>query len=155
MRYTEARLTAVAQLLLEGLKENAVDFRETYDGDSQEPIVLPANFPHLLANGATGIAVGMATSVPPHNVAEICDALISLIDSPKQTVRDLLSYIKGPDFPTGGSLMESAESITKSYETGRGSFRMRAKWHQEKLTQGNWQVVITEIPYQVVKSRLM
>ena len=155
MRYTEARLTAVAQLLLEGIDEDAVDFRATYDGDTREPIVLPANFPHLLANGSSGIAVGMATSIPPHNVAELCDALETLIDNPDCTVKDLLKHVKGPDFPTGGILAEERASIIQAYETGRGSFRTRAKWHREDLKGDNWQIVVTEIPYQVVKSRLI
>lgn len=155
MRYTEARLTKVAQLLLEGIDENAVDFRETYDGDSKEPIVLPANFPHLLANGASGIAVGMATSIPPHNVAELCDALDTLIEKPDCSVKDLLKYVKGPDFPTGGTLVEDKDAILQAYETGRGSFRVRAKWQVEKLKNDGYQIVITEIPYQVMKSRLI
>jgi topoisomerase-4 subunit A len=155
MRYTEARMTAVSQLLLEGIDEDAIDFRTTYDGETLEPIVLPANFPNLLANGAVGIAVGMATSIPPHNVAELCNALEVLIDTPNCTVRDLLKHIKGPDFPTGGILVEDRDSIINAYETGRGSFRTRAKWFKEELKGGNWQIVITEIPYQVVKSRLI
>lgn len=155
MRYTEARLTVVSQLLLEGIDEDAVDFRATYDGDTNEPVVLPANFPQLLANGAAGIAVGMATSIPPHNVPELCDALDHLIANPKSNVRDLLKFVKGPDFPTGGTLIEEKETIAQAYETGRGSFRVRAKWHKEDLKNGNWQIVVTEIPYQVMKSRLI
>lgn len=155
MRYTEARLTAVSQLLLEGIDEEAVDFRETYDGETLEPIVLPANFPNLLANGSSGIAVGMATSIPPHNVAELCDALEALIDNPDCSVKDLLKYVKGPDFPTGGLLTEDRASIINSYETGRGSFRVRAKWFKEDLKGDNWQIVVTEIPYQIQKSRLI
>ncbi len=155
MRYTEARMTQVAQLLLEGIDDDAVDFRATYDGETLEPIVFPANFPNLLANGSSGIAVGMATSIPPHNVAELCDALEVLIDTPDCTVKDLLKHIKGPDFPTGGILVEDRASIVSAYETGRGSFRMRAKWHKEELKNDNWQIVVTEIPYQVVKSRLI
>ncbi len=155
MRYTESRMTAVAQLLLEGIEENAVDFRETYDGETLEPVVLPANFPNLLANGSSGIAVGMATSIPPHNVAELCDALEALIKTPSLDVRSLLEFVKGPDFPTGGILMEDADSIRESYETGRGSFRIRAKWEKEELKQGLYQIVVTEIPYQVQKSRLI
>ena len=155
MRYTEARLTEVAQSLLEGIEEDAVDFRSTYDGETAEPIVLPANFPNLLANGSSGIAVGMATSVPPHNVGELCDALDVLIDNPDCSVNDLLKHVRGPDFPTGGILVEEKAAIREAYNTGRGSFRVRAKWHQEELKQGQYQIVITEIPYQVQKSRLI
>ncbi|MBI1216606.1 MAG: DNA topoisomerase IV subunit A [Alphaproteobacteria bacterium] len=155
MRYTEARLTAVAQLLLEGIDEDAVDFRETYDGDGKEPIVMPANFPNLLANGSSGIAVGMATNIPPHNVAELCDALDHLIENKNCEVKDLLKFVKGPDFPTGGILAEDKASIRNAYETGRGSFRMRAVWHKEDLKGDAWQIVVTEIPYQVQKSRLI
>lgn len=155
MRYTEARLTAVSQLLLAEIDEDTVDFRETYDGDTQEPIVLPANFPNLLANGASGIAVGMATSIPPHNVAELCEAIEHLIDAPDCTVKDLLKHIKGPDFPTGGILVEDRASIVSAYETGRGGFRVRAKWRREDLKGDNWQIVVTEIPYQVLKSKLI
>src|SRR6202046_356733 len=128
MRYTEARLTEVAKLLLDGIDEDAVDFRATYDGTGTEPLVLPAAFPNLLANGASGIAVGMATSIPPHNVGELCDALVWLIQHPNCSVAKLLSYVKGPDFPTGGIIVESQENILQAYQTGRGSFRTRAKW---------------------------
>ncbi len=155
MRYTEARLTAVSQLLLEGIDDDAIDFRATYDGETLEPIVLPANFPNLLANGSSGIAVGMATSIPPHNVAELCDALEVLIDTPDASVKDLLKHVKGPDFPTGGLLAEERANIVTAYETGRGSFRVRAQWHKEELKGDNWQIVVTEIPYQVLKSRLI
>ncbi len=155
MRYTEARLTDVALLLLEGIDENAVDFRPTYDGSETEPVVLPAAFPNLLANGTNGIAVGMATSIPPHNVSEICDALRHLIHTPNAGIDKLVSFIPGPDFPTGGELVESRESIVESYRTGKGSFRLRAKWHKEDLRQGMWQVIVTEIPFQVQKSRLI
>ena len=155
MRYTEARMTAVSQLLLEGINEDAVDFRATYDDDMLEPTVFPANFPNLLANGSSGIAVGMATSIPPHNVAELCDALKTLIDAPDSSVKDLLKFIKGPDFPTGSLLIEERASIINSYETGRGSFRVRAKWRKEELKGGNWQIIVTEIPYQILKSRLI
>src|SRR5665213_1298429 len=155
MRYTEARLTQVSQMLLEGIDDDAIDFRATYDGETMEPIVLPANFPNLLANGSTGIAVGMATSIPPHNVAELCDAMELLIDTPDCTVKDLLKHVKGPDFPTGGILSEDRANIITAYETGRGSFRVRAKWHKEELKNDNWQIVVTEIPYQVLKSRLI
>ncbi len=155
MRYTEARLTAVAQLMLEGIKEDAIDFRFTYDGETREPVVLPANFPNLLANGSTGIAVGMATSVPPHNVAEICDALEFLIANKKCEVKDLVKFIKGPDMPTGGIMVEDKKDIIKAYETGRGGFRIRAKWNVEKLDNDKWQIVITEIPYMVQKAKLI
>jgi len=155
MRYTEARLTEVAQALLEGIDEDAVDFRPTYDGEGEEPVVLPAAFPNLLANGASGIAVGMATSIPPHNVGEICAALQHLIKFPKATVAKLVELMPGPDFPTGGVLVESRESVVQAYATGRGSFRVRAKWEVEKLPHGQYQIVITEIPYQVQKSRLI
>lgn len=155
MRYTEARLTSVAMALLEGLDEDTVDFRPTYDGEDEEPLVLPAAFPNLLANGAEGIAVGMATSVPPHNVGEICDALLHLIKSPDCAIETLMRRMPGPDFPTGGELVESAEHIQKCYETGRGSMRMRATWEKEQLSHGLYQIIITEIPYQVQKSRLI
>ncbi len=155
MRYTEARLTDVAMALLEGIDEDAVDFRDTYDGDSQEPVVLPANFPNLLANGAQGIAVGMATSVPPHNVGEICGALLHLLKTPKATTAKLLTYMPGPDFPTGGVLVESPESIEEAYATGKGGFRVRARWHVEDQGRGQFVVVVTEIPYQVAKGRLV
>ncbi len=152
MRYTEARLTEVAKALLEGIEENAVDFRATYDGEEREPIVLPAAFPNLLANGAAGIAVGMATSIPPHNAGELCDAALALIGNPEA---DLLAHIKGPDFPTGGVLVEPVESIREAYETGRGGFRVRAKWEREPLKNGTWQIVVSEIPYQVQKAKLI
>src|SRR5271170_5810401 len=155
MRYTEARLTAVAEALLAGIDEDAVDLRPTYDGESAEPVVLPAAFPNLLANGATGIAVGMATSIPPHNAGELCEALLHLIQHPKAPVAELLGFVKGPDFPTGGVLVEAAESIRSAYETGRGSFRVRARWETEKLKAGLYQVVVTEIPFQVPKARLI
>jgi topoisomerase-4 subunit A len=155
MRYTEARLTDVAQALLEGIEENAVDFRSTYDGEEKEPLVLPAAFPNLLANGAAGIAVGMATSIPPHNAGELCGAAIALVRNPAADTDELLKHVKGPDFPTGGLLVESAESIREAYISGRGGFRLRAKWNVEPLKNGTWQVVVTEIPYQVQKSRLI
>lgn len=154
MRYTEARLTKVAQLLLEGIDEDAVDFRATYDGDGKEPIVLPANFPNLLANGSSGIAVGMATNIPPHNVHEILEACEMLMDGDPE-VADLVNHMQGPDFPTGGILVEERESIVQAYETGRGAFRIRARWHKEELKQGLYQIVVTEIPYQVQKSKLV
>jgi len=155
MRYTEARLTEVAQALLEGIEEDAVDFRATYDGEEREPIVLPAAFPHLLANGAAGIAVGMATSIPPHNAGELCAAALELVRNPNVGTDQLLRHIKGPDFPTGGMLVESQESMREAYETGRGGFRVRAKWEVEKSKAGSWVIVITEIPYQVQKARLI
>src|SRR5215204_540288 len=131
MRYTEARLTEVARLLLDGIDENAVDFRPTYDGTEDEPMVLPGAFPNLLANGAQGIAVGMATAIPPHNAAELCDAALHLIEKPEAKSKALLKWVRGPDFPTGGIIVDSKESITEAYVTGRGSFRTRAKWIQE------------------------
>ena len=155
MRYTEARLTEVAQALLEGIEEDAVDFRATYDGEEHEPIVLPAAFPHLLANGAAGIAVGMATSIPPHNAGELCAAALELVRNPDVGTDQLLRHIKGPDFPTGGILVESPEAMREAYETGRGGFRVRAKWEVEKSKAGSWVIVITEIPYQVQKARLI
>jgi len=155
MRYTEARLTEVAQALLEGIEEDAVDFRATYDGEEREPIVLPAAFPHLLANGAAGIAVGMATSIPPHNAGELCAAALELVRNPNVGTDQLLRHIKGPDFPTGGILVESQEAMREAYETGRGGFRVRAKWEVEKSKAGSWVIVITEIPYQVQKARLI
>ncbi|HYB54922.1 MAG TPA: DNA topoisomerase IV subunit A [Alphaproteobacteria bacterium] len=155
MRYTEARMTAVAELLLEGIDEDAVDFRPTYDGEGEEPVVLPANFPNLLANGAQGIAVGMATSIPPHNVGELADALLHLIDHPEARIDTLVRFIPGPDLPTGGVLVEPRESIVATYASGRGSFRLRARWHAEKLKGGVYQVVVSEIPYQVQKARLI
>jgi len=154
-RYTESRLTEVAEALLAGIDEDTVDFRPTYDGDNQEPVVLPARFPNLLANGASGIAVGMATSIPPHNVGELCDALAFLVKRPRSTVEELLELIPGPDFPTGGVLVEAREAVQQAYATGRGSFRLRARWQREPLSHGLYQVVVTEIPYQVPKSRLI
>ena len=155
MRYTEARLTEVAERLLRGIDEDAVDFRDTYDGEDSEPIVLPAAFPNLLANGAQGIAVGMATSIPPHNVEELCDALLHLIKHPNASFETLAGYIPGPDFPTGGILVDTREAVIEAYRTGRGSFRLRARWEVEKLKNGTYQIVVTEIPYQVQKSRLV
>ena len=155
MRYTEARMTEVAQLLLDGIDEDTVDFRPTYDGESEEPCLLPAGIPNLLANGAQGIAVGMATSIPPHNVTELADAALHLIKHPNASVDTLTGYVKGPDFPTGGILVEPADSIREAYATGRGGFRVRARWSVEKEKGGAWQVVVNEIPYQVQKSRLI
>ena len=155
MRYTEARMTEVAQLLLDGIDEDTVDFRPTYDGESEEPCLLPAGIPNLLANGAQGIAVGMATSIPPHNVTELADAALHLIKHPNASVDTLMGYVRGPDFPTGGILVEPADSIREAYATGRGGFRVRTRWSVEKEKGGAWQVVVTEIPYQVQKSRLI
>jgi topoisomerase-4 subunit A len=154
-RYTEARMTSVAEALLEGLNEDAVDFRENYDGTLSEPVVLPATFPNLLANGASGIAVGMATNIPPHNISELCDACLHMIKTPDVRDDTLLNYVPGPDFPTGGVIVEPPESIAQAYRTGRGSFRLRCKWEKEDLGRGQWQIVVTEIPYQVQKSKLI
>ena len=154
-RYTEARMTAAAEALLDGLNENAVDFRPNYDGTLEEPIVLPAAFPNLLANGSSGIAVGMATNIPPHNIHELIDACLHLIKAPDARDETLLNYVPGPDFPTGGVIVETRESIAESYRTGRGSIRLRAKYEIEDLGRGMWQIVVTEIPYQVQKSKLI
>src|ERR1700761_2496190 len=155
MRYTEARLTDVARLMLEGIDEDAVEFRPTYDNSGKEPSVLPGGFPNLLANGSQGIAVGMATSIPPHNAAELCDAALHLIDKPDAKSKALLKWVKGPDFPTGGIVVDSKESIAEAYVTGRGSCRTRARWNQEEGARGTWVVVVTEIPWLVQKSRLI
>ena len=154
-RYTEARLTAAAFALMEGLAENAVDFRENYEGTLEEPVVLPGAFPNLLANGASGIAVGMATSIPTHNVDEVIGAALHLIKHPNAGTEKLLDFMPGPDFPTGGTIIESRENILESYRTGRGGFRLRSVWHREELGRGQWQIVVTEIPYQVQKSKLI
>lgn len=155
MRYTEARLTKAAELLLQDIENGTVDFEETYDGSESEPLVLPGAFPNLLANGSTGIAVGMATSIPPHNVYEICKAARHLIKTPDARTATLMNYVKGPDFPTGGTIVEEEASILDAYETGRGGFRVRAKWHKEDLGRGMWRIVVTEIPYLVQKSKLI
>src|SRR5262245_37977345 len=155
MRYTEARLTEVARLLIEGIDEDAIDFRPTYDGSENEPMVLPGAFPNLLANGSQGIAVGMATAIPPHNAAELCDAALFLIDNPNARSTTLLKYVQGPDFPTGGLVVDSRETIAEAYATGRGSFRVRARWTKEDGGRGTYQIVITEIPWLVQKSRLV
>ncbi len=155
MRYTESRLTEVAEFLLRGIDEDAVDFRPTYDGEESEPVVLPGAFPNLLANGASGIAVGMATSIPPHNAGEVCAAAIHLIQNPQATTADLLKHVRGPDFPTGGELVEDEAILLGAYETGRGSLRTRARWVKEDQKHGTWVIVVTEIPYQVQKSRLI
>jgi len=154
-RYTEAKLTQVAAALMEGLDEDAVEFRPTYDGSKEEPAVMPAAFPNLLANGAAGIAVGMATNIPPHNAGEICDALLHLIKNPNCEIKELVSLMPGPDFPTGGQLTESRATILDAYKTGRGTMRLRARWKQEELSRGVWRIIVTEIPYQVQKSRLI
>lgn len=154
-RYTEARMTIVAEALLEGLGEDVVDFRDNYDGRLTEPVVLPAQFPNLLANGSSGIAVGMATNIPPHNIAELCDACLHLIKTPDARDDTLLNFVPGPDFPTGGVIVEPPENIANAYRTGRGSFRLRCTWEVEKLDRGQWQIVVTEIPYQVQKSKLI
>ncbi len=154
-RYTEARLAATSEALMDGLAEDSVDFRPNYDGTLSEPVVLPSAFPNLLANGASGIAVGMATNIPPHNLHEVVDACLHLIKTPDARDDTLATLIKGPDFPTGGVLVESAESIAETYRTGRGAFRLRARWTQEDLGRGLWQIVVTEIPYQVQKSKLI
>jgi topoisomerase-4 subunit A len=154
-RYTEARMTVFAEALLDGLAEDAVDYRDNYDGTLREPVVLPAAFPNLLANGSSGIAVGMATNIPPHNISELIDACLHLIRTPEARDDTLMNYIPGPDFPTGGVIVEPPENIAQAYRTGRGSFRLRARWTVEELGRGGWQIVITEIPYQVQKSRLI
>ncbi|MBX4997756.1 DNA topoisomerase IV subunit A [Rhizobium lentis] len=155
MRYTESKMTAVSELLLEGIDQDAVDFRDTYDESNSEPVVLPGAFPNLLANGSSGIAVGMATSIPSHNAHELCDAALHLIKHPDATVEKLVEFIPGPDFPTGGIIIDSRDSIIESYRTGRGGFRVRAKWQTEDLGRGGYQIVVTEIPFQVQKSRLI
>jgi topoisomerase-4 subunit A len=155
MRYTECRLTEAAQLLLEGIDEDAVDFRPTYDGEEDEPVVLPAGFPNLLANGSTGIAVGMATSIPPHNAAELIDACLVLLDRPGATTAELMERVPGPDFPTGGVIIEPREALLEAYESGRGGVRTRARWTKEDTGRGTWRIVVTEIPYQVKKADLV
>ena len=154
-RYTEARMTEAAKLMLEGLSEDAVDFKDNYSETDTEPVVLPAGYPNLLANGATGIAVGMATSIPPHNVAEVIDAALLLIDNKDTPITELMNVMPGPDFPTGGVIVEPRSAIREAYETGRGGFRVRARWHTEDLGRGTWQIIVTEIPFQVQKSRLI
>lgn len=154
-RYTEARMTDVAALLLEGIEQDAVDFRPTYNEEDDEPVVLPGAFPNLLANGTSGIAVGMATSIPPHNAHELCDAALHLIKHPDATVEKLVEFVPGPDLPTGGIIIDSRESIIEAYKTGRGGFRVRAKWETEDLGRGGYQIIVTEIPFQVQKSRLI
>ena len=155
MRYTEARLTEYAIALMEGLNEDAVDFRDTYDGEEQEPVVMPSAVPNLLCNGSNGIAVGMATNIPPHNLSEVCDALLYMIEKPDATIENLVKKLKGPDFPTGGIIVDKFSTILDAYTTGKGNFRVRAKWEKEDLGLGQYQIVVTEIPYQVVKSKLI
>jgi topoisomerase-4 subunit A len=155
MRYTECKLTEAAQLLLDGIDEDAVDFRPTYDGEEEEPVVLPAGFPNLLANGSAGIAVGMATSIPPHNAAELIDACLLLLDRPEATAAELMDKVPGPDFPTGGVIVEPREALLEAYETGRGGVRTRARWTKEDTGRGTWRIVVTEIPYQVKKADLV
>jgi topoisomerase-4 subunit A len=155
MRYTESRLTITAMALLDGIDDDAVDFRATYDGETMEPIVMPSNFPNLLANGSSGIAVGMATNIPPHNVAELCGAMELMLENKDTTIEDIVKIVRGPDFPTGGVMVESKESVLESYRTGKGSFRIRARWVKEELKGDNWQIVVTEIPYQVQKANLI
>ena len=155
MRYTESRLTAIAEFLLRGIDENAVDFRPTYDGEESEPVVLPGAFPNLLANGAAGIAVGMATSIPPHNAGEVCAAAMHLVQNPEASTQELLKHLRGPDFPTGGEIVEDEAALLAAYESGRGSLRTRARWSREAQKNGMWVIVVSEIPYQVQKSRLV
>ncbi len=155
MRYTECRLTDAAQLLLDGIDEDSVDFRPTYDGEEEEPVVLPAGFPNLLANGSSGIAVGMATSIPPHNAAELIDACLVILDRPEATTAELMEHVQGPDFPTGGIIVEPRGALLETYETGRGGVRLRARWTREDTGRGLWRIVITEIPYQVKKADLV
>src|SRR6187399_2138242 len=154
-RYTESRMTAVAQLLIEGIDEDGVEFRPNYDGQSREPVVLPGGFPNLLANGAQGIAVGMATSIPPHNAAELCEAALHLIEKPDAKSKALLKYVQGPDFPTGGIIVDTPGAIAEAYATGRGSFRVRARWTTEDTGRGTYVVVVTQIPWLVQKGRLV
>jgi len=155
MRYTEARLTEYARAMLDGIDQDAVDFRDNYDGTEREPVLLPGSVPNLLANGSSGIAVGMATAIPPHNLDEVCRALLHLIRFPRATVAKLLSFMPGPDFPTGGVLAEAPEDILAAYGSGRGSFRLRARWNVEKRGRGLYEIVVTEMPYQVLKGRVV
>src|ERR1700739_905135 len=155
MRYTESRRPEAAQALLDGLDEDAIDYRPTYDGEEEEPVVLPAAFPNLLANGSSGIAGGMATSTPPHNLGELCSAMVALIENPNVLDRSLLKFVKGPDFPTGGIVVEDQAAIAEAYKTGRGGFRLRARWEKEEGARGVYQIVVSEIPYQVQKAKLI
>eukprot|EP01041_Mallomonas_annulata_P027745 gene27745-49426_t len=154
-RYTEARLTAIGALLMEGVDEDSVLFRETYSQEDEEPSVLPAGYPNLLANGSMGIAVGMATSIPPHNAAELIDACLLLIDKPEADLDEILALVPGPDFPTGGICIESRAAIREAYATGKGGFRTRARWHVEDTGRGTWRIILTETPYQVQKSKIV
>src|SRR4029079_11152676 len=154
-RYTEARLTEIANAILEGIDEDTVEFRPNYDGRVEEPAVLPAGFPNLLANGSSGIAVGMATNIPPHNVDELCAALLHLIKHPNATIEKLVEFVPGPDFPTGGIIVEPHEAMLEAYKTGRGGFRVRSRWSREETSRGADQIVVTEIPYQVQKAKLV
>ncbi|AAU03551.1 DNA topoisomerase IV subunit A [Rickettsia typhi] len=155
MRYTESRMTEICMLLMKDIDKDTVDFRSTYDDSDLEPVIMPASFPNLLANGSEGIAVGMATNIPPHNLHELCDALLYLIDNPQAGVNDIMNFIKGPDFPTGGIIIDQTKVINAAYTTGRGSFRVRSRWEKEELSYGTYQIVVTEIPYQVQKSKLI
>ncbi len=155
MRYTEARLTEFAMAMMEGLNENAVDFIDTYDGEESEPVVMPSMVPNLLCNGSSGIAVGMATNIPPHNLSEVCDALLYMIEKPDCDEESLVRRVKGPDFPTGGVIVDSFATIVENYKQGKGAFRIRAKWEKEELSHGQYQIIVTEIPYQVIKSKLI
>ena len=155
MRYTEAKLTSISELMLQDIAEDTVDFIKTYDGTESEPMVLPCAFPNLIANGSSGIAVGMATNIPPHNIGEVAKALIKILKNPQTTTSQLMKLIPGPDFPTGGEIIDSNSSIKEAYSKGKGSLRLRAKWHEESLGRGQYQIVITEIPYQVNKSRII
>ncbi|WP_411288222.1 DNA topoisomerase IV subunit A, partial [Phenylobacterium sp.] len=155
MRYTEAKLTVAATLLLDGIDEDAVDFKPTYDAADEEPVVLPTGFPNLLANGATGIAVGMATSIPPHNAAELVDACLMLLENPEATTAELMAHVRGPDFPTGGVIVEPHASLLETYETGRGGVRLRCLWEKEETGRGTYQIVVTQVPYQVKKADLV
>ena len=155
MRYTEARLTEFAMAMMEGLNENAVDFIDTYDGEESEPVVMPSMVPNLLCNGSSGIAVGMATNIPPHNLSEVCDALLYMIEKPDCDEESLVRRVKGPDFPTGGVIVDSFATIVENYKQGKGAFRIRAKWEKEELSHGQYQIVVKEIPYQVIKSKLI
>ena len=154
-RYTEARMTDVARLIMEGVEEDSVDWRDNYSGDAKEPIVMPSAVPNLLANGAQGIAVGMATSIPPHNIAELCDAALYLIAHPDADAEALATFVPGPDFPTGGVVIDDKSAIIETYRTGRGAFRVRARWTKEDTGRGGWVAVVNEIPYGVQKSRLI
>lgn len=155
MRYTEARLTEFAMAMMEGLNENAVDFIDTYDGEESEPVVMPSMVPNLLCNGSSGIAVGMATNIPPHNLSEVCDALLYMIEKPDCDEESLVRRVKGPDFPTGGVIIDPFATIVENYKQGKGAFRIRAKWEKEELSHGQYQIVVKEIPYQVIKSKLI